>query len=331
MPTLGSLAVGGLRSRHAHSKHREARVFDGPYDVVVDELPTRAARRVDLVLGVWTPPNRHVVIAVDADGGELVRLPLASGADDPPTPLALAGDGRHLVATSRDVRGVYWVDVATGEYRLLAADRLPDESNSRAAVSPDGREIALLTDYSDPGYVRSDISYVGVSVVSVATGAHRRLWHDLGGRSGHHAVGWSPDQQLIAASYPQPDGETAATVILDRAGTVVRRFDDVAINPVSGAWVSDRELLCVPVYEDVYDTYDRVIVDVHDGSHRSTGGHPNAFARLGDRLIGHLSSDGPGPTRLASTDLDGSNPRLLITLQHPWALLFLDCAQTDLS
>jgi hypothetical protein len=299
-------------------------LLGGPYEFLIDDLPTRPIQRARLVLMLWKIPSPYVIL-LDADQDEFVRLPW------PPTPpadqwavVALSPVGDHLVVRHR-TQGLYWYELATERQRLLDPDPPTNEHHLMASVSHDNTRIATLSISDDPDNPRDDISYVIVNEITISGGTRQRRWRSLGGLP-PGAVAWSPNAQLIAATYGTPERDTA-TVVIDTTGSIVQHYQDVEITPYSnGAWLNEQELLCRPTNNDLYGTPNQIIFNTHNGTHRPTGARLTPGARVNELLIHRKPSDENTRTYLETIRLDGTNAQPLITINEPCHLQLLDYA-----
>jgi dipeptidyl aminopeptidase/acylaminoacyl peptidase len=297
-------------------------VLGGPYEVVIDELPVRWVERADLALALSrSVDNRHVVVRA-ADDNEFVRLPWPLPApDDSWNWFGLSPDGRYLVAGSRQMSGLCWCELATGQMRQVGRRTRRGEWDFTAVVAPDSRHIATLSALPDPDDPDGTWPIqVSVNVVDVATGRRRSLWQRPGGLIGY--IGWSPDQRMIAATYLRDDyddefnTEIITTIVVDTDGTVIGHYPNLQVSSSQGAWLDNHQLLAVPQTPDEYGTYDRILLHVYTGTHRPVGPRMNAIARVADRLIYMPGDDGRTPTHLASMNIDGTDPQPYMTI-HP--------------
>jgi dipeptidyl aminopeptidase/acylaminoacyl peptidase len=154
------------------------------------------ARAVSQVTGEisayeWSPDGAHVVLVMHGDGApagegkaaaKLIR-PLVIDA------LQFKQDKEgYLTAESRT--HLYLLDVRTGACEALTRD--PNREDSAAAFSPDGREIAFV---SNP--VGSDLGRDEIDLVAAEKGAvPRKLLTTYS--PNHQTLLWSPDGMLLA-------------------------------------------------------------------------------------------------------------------------------------
>jgi hypothetical protein len=278
-------------------------------DINVTDTPARTIDRAKLLLGLRTV-DAVIAIAVDTDTGTAVRLP---GLPTDPRirllHLGPAGD-RLLVLAARDGQrygGLCLHALATGEQRWYPAQA--DGQDWLAALSPDGKTIATLATTEED----LDQGSVVLNVVDVVGGQRRRLVTVPGGFAAECAIAWSPNGQLIAATYLTED-EDDATLILDSDGTVIGRYDDARILP-GGAWATDRELLCQNGLCELS------IVDVADGTSRLLmDGTPPPLGYAGGRLVGTLPVETNGPVRLVTFDLDRGDQRPFVTVRPAYSI-----------
>jgi hypothetical protein len=299
------------------------------YDIVPDELDERAVGRARLVVGVWVG-LLYRVVALDADRGDLVRLPIPDS--ERWEALALAPDGRHLLATARDAGGLLWYRIASGEQRLLPADRSIGEIDHLAVISADGQHAATLSVRQDPDDRRPEHSLATLNTVDIATGQRRQLWHTPGGWSSESGIGCSPDGQRIAATYLTMQ-EEIGTVVVDMDGRLIEHIDGVMISPSgNGAWLNNHHLRCLPEYTETFGTDNAVILDIGHRRHQPTDARIVAHTRIGDRLIHastHISPTGVIGTRLTSTRLDGTHPHPFIAIRDATRVTLINHA-TDI-
>ncbi|MBN1174176.1 MAG: hypothetical protein JXA67_18540 [Micromonosporaceae bacterium] len=180
-------------------------------------------------------------------------------------------------------------------------------------MSPDARFLANLVVTTDPQHPDDiDASIAVIGVTDLATGQVRRIWEHPGGRVGESAVGWSPDGQLIAATYDSMD-EQHTSVVVTPTGTVVAHLDYTCLVPPSStAWLADRQLLCTV---EAGLTSGMIILDVDSGTRRVPG-KVNSYPhlRLGDRLVITSPHEIEGWQTYDTIGLDG-------TQRQPWLLV----------
>jgi dipeptidyl aminopeptidase/acylaminoacyl peptidase len=286
------------------------------WDVALAEPPERRIGRAGLVVRTSVG-----VLALDADAGELARLP-GIPKDGYTSPLALSPDGSRLLLLEQRTGSagrLHLVTLATG-----AAVRFdpPAGTHDRVgAISPDGDELAVLSTVGDEAVLAR---------LAVSTGVRRRLWSAPGGWSDESAVSWSPDGRLVAATYldeETDDGEEyAVTVVVDAAGARLARLHDANLLPASnGAWTRHGHLAVV---DEETGNLHLVTPDGSEGpAIRATDpGHVRAV--LGDRIV--VDGAAPGRTVLTLAELDGSGGRPLLALRPRAAVTFLDLAPAAL-
>ncbi len=149
-----------------------------------------------------------------------------------PTQPALSPDGQTLAF---EWKGDLWVAPSTGgEARVLAPHPAPD---SCPAFSPDGREIAFLSQRDDTTQIH---------IVPVAGGVPRQItWHSEGFKS----VQWFPDgRRLLARAVRDASGfDDDRLLVIDATRRAAERmlFDDyagdAAVSPDGGRVLFTRE------------------------------------------------------------------------------------------
>jgi hypothetical protein len=256
----------------------------------------------------------QAVIVRDADDGTWVGVPCGP-TDSATDALALSRDGRRLVYLSRSLS-------RPGEDRL-AVRTLADGAEARfsaqaegedwrAAFSHDGHFLAVLsTDHERKAADGSVSDLVIVSVIDLATGIRRRLWSGPGRAPAERAVSWSPDGRFIEVFHEDVDERFAVTVLDTSNGGLVSRFiEREVLGCPQGAWFSDHELVTFPeFYGDAVPP--TLIVDVVTGvtGRPDTGDLPHGCRGIaGSRIVGVFA-----PHAIGTADLDGGNPRLLLT------------------
>ena len=138
----------------------------------------------------WSPDARQIVLVAHA-GEE----PGKSG-DKSPRPLVIdafqfkADKEGYLTAQSRS--HLYLLDVASGACAALTID--PERSDSRPAFSPDGAQIAYVSNAVGEPYVGG---VDDIELVEAAVGAKPRKLLSTWSPN-HQKLGWSPDGQLLA-------------------------------------------------------------------------------------------------------------------------------------
>lgn len=294
--------------------------FGGPYDIDMEALPVRTVRRARLMLGL-NRLDEQVVVVLDADREEIVRpesLPPGASVQ------ALSADGRHLLLSGHrrpgEKGGLFLHTLETGQAHWFGPGSIPGVA---WALSPDGTSIAalsLLHDRARPD--DADATLARVSVVDMYTGEYCRLWQTPGGWSNETVLSWSPDGQLLAATYFTPD-EQIATVVLDTAGTVVGHYDFELLRSPNNAWIADRDM--VGYWHDGSDwTIARLTVP--DGTaHAYAPIRSWATGRLGERLVTTAPSRVDDTvSRLITTNLDSTDPQPFITVSPPCNVLPFD-------
>jgi dipeptidyl aminopeptidase/acylaminoacyl peptidase len=287
-----------------------------PWDLAVDGLEVRRVARAGLLLQAYEVgrPERTVIVQ-DADDGAFARVPYEPSLALTEA-LALSRDGRRIISLCRELSGA--------KRDVLVVRTLADGSETRfaegadggdlcAAFSPDGRSLAVLAAtevWAPEGHIEKNLLIV--EILDPATGDRRRLWSGPGLAPAERAISWSPDGRFIAVVHLDPDEQFAVTVLDAGSGRLVRTFTEVeALGASQGAWLADHELVLFPEDFDE-DRAPALILDVVTGASRrveQSGELPHGCSAIGNgRMIGPFPAHGIG-----TADLDGGNPRLLLT------------------
>lgn len=287
-------------------------MLDSSHEVNLGEIETMNLDATPFVVAMWAT-NLSTVLAVDPRRNEFVRLPLMH--DGSRRVLGLSPDGRQMLILSgseRRQRCVGLEELATGTHRWLDQAQ-GGVYDGVAAMSPDGKIIAVLSTQLDPA--DADASFAIISLVDVTSGERRRLWRATGSWSAETAIGWSPDQQYLAATYydtlPGTD-EQWITVVVDLDGTERHRIEFAAMAPPSNeAWLGSHELL----YVDNEDWTLTSLSTLEGNRRKQLNPAPGIpIARIRDRLVWHhwrTAEEGAG---LETTQLDGNDVRQLMTV-----------------
>lgn len=160
--------------------------------------------------GIWSPDGNHIafieskegggVWMMNADGSDLHELTDEYGAEH----LLWAPDGRSIMFAEPSGKGIYSIDVPTGDVTQFVAGPFWSPS-----FSPDGQRLVLVK-RTNPGTARENRSEL--FVVDIDGSDLRQLTSD-GGYYGSAA--WSPRGDMIAADWtPQtrPYGESVYLV-----------------------------------------------------------------------------------------------------------------------
>ena len=148
----------------------------------------------------------------------------------------------QLVRTQ--AQGVCLQELATGCRRWLR-----DQHYGWAgvgALSGDAEVVAVVSTITDANDRDKNLSTL--DVVTVASGARRRLWVGPGFRTAESAASWSPDGSRIALNHAvwveERGDEYWETVVVDADGAVHWQSLDAAIASGSnGAWLDDKHIL----------------------------------------------------------------------------------------
>ncbi|MFC7481400.1 TolB family protein [Luedemannella flava] len=248
------------------------------------------------------------ILLLDADTGRFAAF-AGVPSDGILRPLALSHDGRYLL---------FSVLEDGGRTMLLVLHRLADGHNRRlyrpdgyfdvlAAVAPDGRTVATLSDDDD--------EVVCIDLVDLEALTRRRAWSGAGGASLNEAViAWSPSGDMVAATYYLTHIDGVATVIVNvRSGAVLRHYERRAIvGCTNGSWVDDHHVILVDEPSEEFSP-PADLVDVRDGSTRrlhSQDRWRNSLAIVDGRFLSQMY----GSSDLYLTDLDGNDAELLLTV-----------------
>ncbi|MFB8236595.1 WD40 repeat domain-containing protein [Kitasatospora purpeofusca] len=252
----------------------------------------------------------------DADTGDPVEV-AGLPRHPAPVPLALARDGSHLLVRTgpedRPDRDLVLLRLATGEKRVFDADA--DGLVHQAALSPDGRSMATLT---DEDCVRVDVTDLG-------TGARKPLWSTEGWRS-DAGLAWSPDGALLAVGCIDEEEDRTDTVVLSLAdGSVLARYEGLtALSSPNGAWTGERELLLVEEFPDE-SVPPLFLHDVATGRVRRFDRVPGQVGGVSAVADGRLVQQLPGG--LFGCALDGTDPRLVLGLPPTYEVGFFDVSE----
>jgi hypothetical protein len=275
--------------------------------VDVAELPVRWVPAVELAAAVTRMSSGAVdsfLLVADRDSGELIRLPWAP-MDTRDEFRALSPDGRVLLLDSPSYepsRRLRTMEAATGHQRWLDVDPDANDADLFASFSPDGRFIAmvLFIDESDDPDLDGEDGQCVVSVLDIASQTSRRLFTYPGFVGFSCGVAWSPNQQLLAATYVALDAEHPEgdfqTVVLALDGTVVTHIPGhtAFLSPASNsAWLDDTTLLC-------FRESGVSAVNVSTGQVGPVVSDGELLGRRGDRMV---TAGGRETTALDGTDV----------------------------
>jgi hypothetical protein len=274
------------------------------WDLAVDGLEVRRVARAGLLLGASDIRRpEHFLIVRDTDNGSFVMVPCTRAgwwADA----VALSRDGRRMAYFLRPltVRGGTYLIVRTladsSETRFAEGD---DGGDLCAAFSPDGRSLAVLAAtevWATEGHIEENLLIV--EILDPGTGDRRRLWSGPGRAPAERAISWSPDGRFIEVLHEDLEERFAVTVLDADDGSLVSRFvEREVLGCPQGAWLGDHELVMFPEdFDNESPAPPTLLVDVVTG----VTGRPDT----GDLPHGCRGIAG-------SADLDGGNPRLLLT------------------
>jgi dipeptidyl aminopeptidase/acylaminoacyl peptidase len=152
----------------------------------------------------WSPDGQHVVLVMHAG-------------QDPKSPKPLVIDAYHF---KQDVEGyltaesrphLYLLDVASGASQPLTAD--PGRADSRPAFSPDGHQIAYVSNPVAAGDAGRD----DIELIDATPGAQPRRLLSTWSPNYQH-LEWSPDGRLIA--FLEGDALKYNAYIMDKLAVV---------------------------------------------------------------------------------------------------------------
>jgi hypothetical protein len=295
-----------------------------PLNLNFGGLVEQRLERARMILGL-VDESGFAPVVLDAASGEFVLVP--NRPRGPGTaPLALAPDGRTVLLRARredpGYSGLCQITLATGQRRWFEADS--GAIDRRAAMSPDGRTIATVTTDIDPIHPDDpDAGIATVDLIDVATGQRHRHWSTPGGWSQESNVSWSPNGQLVAASYLTMDDQFA-TIVIDIQTGPLRHYDRTFIlSSSNGVWLNDRELTYIN------DDFDLVADHLDNGARiLTTKAGARAVAVVNEQIIwlAPLPQDAESAD-LLTTDLDKANPRTLVTVRPPRMIVTFDIAR----
>jgi hypothetical protein len=173
--------------RVAYLSGRTLRVIAG------DSTGDRAlARAVAPVAPAWRPDHEYQLAYATASGAVIVRdadsgqLEFSRRQGSTPRSLSWSADGRRLLVLTRDAAVV----LDGGGRQLLRRGFGPGQTSLGAALSPDGRSLALVGP--------RDVTLVGLSP---RPGPSREIFSGQGLRQ----LAWSPDGRWLLVSWPAAD------------------------------------------------------------------------------------------------------------------------------
>lgn len=232
----------------------------GPFpDAVRVTLPPRALgnRAVLTATASVTVRQRSAdvlaVEAVDADGGGIVLIDLATAALNPLTaPLAenkarefapnWTSDGSRMVfgGQHQDKFQIFDVDLASGKVRRLTDDPV---GAVMPAISPDGNKLAFVSIEFEAWQIYiADISGFAGGAESAPIGRQASTRVTRNANIRHLMPRWSPDGKTLA--YTSDDGGGSIKIALvDAAGTSERTISQGAVNERFFGWSRDGALL----------------------------------------------------------------------------------------
>ena len=244
--TANGVFVAGLRT--------------GPFpDAVRVTLPPRAQGNRSALTATASVTVRQrsadvlAVEAVDADGGGIVLIDLATAALSPLSP-SLAENKAHEFAPNWTADGarvvfggqhqdkfqIFDVDVASGKVRRLTDD---PAGAVMPAISPDGKKLAFVSIEQEAWQVYvADLSAFagGADAAPVSRQASTRVTRNLQFR--HLMPRWSPDGKTLA--YTSDNGEGSVKIVLVNAdGADERTLTQGVISEGFFGWSRDGALL----------------------------------------------------------------------------------------
>ena len=296
-----------------------------PLHVDVADLPVRWVSAVEFAAAVTRVSSGAVdsfLLVAERDSGELVRLPWAPE-EEGDVFRALSPDGRVLLLdrpSDDPSRRLHTLEAANGDQRWLDVDPDANDADLFASFSPDGRFIAMVVFVDDPDDTDpdGDDGRCVVSVLDIASQTTRRLFTHPGFLGFSCGTAWSPNQQLLAATYvamdeAHPEGNFQ-TVVLALDGTVVTHIPGhtVFLSPASNsAWLDDTTLLC-------FGDNGVSAVNVRSGQAGPVVSTGELLGRRGDRLVAYSGRE--------TTALDGTDRRPWLELEPSGSVGRLDFA-----
>ncbi len=187
------------------------------------------------VLLVGSRTGHKEVYLCDADGYGLRQLTSDGTISQSPK---WASDGQRFVYTSfrSQFPDVYLVDLRSGDRRCIA--RFPG-LNSSAALSPDGRDVALIL---------SRDGNPELYVMALTGGRLTRLTRTP--RAAEASPSWSPDGRQIA--FVSDVSGAPQVYLLDRAGGAPRRLTSRGAQNVDPDWGTRGWLVCSSLWGGQY-------------------------------------------------------------------------------
>lgn len=276
------------------------------WSVNVDSARRGGIGRARLMLRA-VHPDRDVLLFVDADSDEVVRLDIES----PPLltqTLGLSHDGTRILLSNRppDRPETYLVchELATGRQRSY--DGLFELS--AAAFSPDGREVAVSA--SDPD------GLVMLAVLDLDTGAWRSLPASARLTTWSSTITWSPDGKFVVLDYYSADDVDSVAVVDAGSGGLVEAHEGAClINNSNGVWLDASRLILVGD-DDADDISHYSVLNTSDGSLTRLGERRQdglLTAVVGDALV-WTTHGSTGLTGIEVSDMDGSGRRAIATV-----------------
>ena len=283
-------------------------VIDRMWEVRFDELVSRPVRAGAMV--VATQGVTPVVVVLDADSNEFVAVSGLPARLSPET-VSLSSDGTRLVFLAPQDSGAGPMRVLLFTLETRALQAFASDEFLQAALSPDGKRLAVLSDHSDVGTA-------GITLIDISTGDRRLLW-SAGGFWEEAAVGWSPDGELLAVTYLSADG-ILTTAVLDVAGRTIGVYPERAALPgPHSVWMNERELL---VYPDPDDESPLIVIDVPThGEHRFTRRNFNGYIAA---HAGRVVRRGHAPGLYITSNLNDEDEREFLAFSPPAAIAALD-------
>ncbi|MFB9239655.1 hypothetical protein ACFFWC_29690 [Plantactinospora siamensis] len=263
------------------------------------------------------------MIVLDADSDDFVIVEGLPTHTRPGT-LSLSFDGTHLVFLARQDDNSEPMRIVL--HSLATGGRWEAEAHEyrQAALAVDGTQVAVLADASGGTAMAAlGSESVGVILIDTATAKPRLLW-STDGYAEDSSISWSPDGQLLAATYLTLD-DVLTTAVLDLSGTVIGLYPErVALPGAHSVWISNREIIVYPEPDDV-SPLTSLNVSTGRERHFTRRSFDGYLAISGRRQVRRGASAG----QFVTADLNDGDERPFLTFEPAMDIMALDTVPSN--